>query len=176
LPRLIRAFARLKREHPELEHQLVLAGARGWGLTELEREIQRRDAIGFHLLGFVDDDDLAALYSLADVLVLYSLYEGFALPPVEAMACGTPVIVSNVSALPDILGDVWSGKLAGLTVSPYDEGALADMLARVLSDAALRAELSARGIERARQFSWRASARVILQVLNSVGENERTKR
>lgn len=167
LPRLIRAYAEMKRAHPELEQHLVLAGARGWGLAELEEEIQRSDAMGFHLLGFVDNDDLAALYSLADVFVYPSLYEGFAIPPVEAMACGTPVIVSNVSAMPEILGEAWTGKMAGLMVSPYDEGALAEAMARMLRDATLREKLRAQGLERAREFSWQASAQIVWQALNS---------
>ena len=173
LPRLIRAYAELKRRHPELEQQLVLAGARGWGLAELEKEIQRSEAMGFHLLGFVDNDDLAALYSLADVFVYPSLYEGFALPPVEAMACGTPVIVSNVSALPEILGEPWTGQVAGLMVSPYNEHALAEAMAQVLQNSTLRARLSEMGLKRAREFTWQASAQVVWRVLQTIAEQER---
>ncbi len=173
LPCLIRAYAEMKRTRPDLEHHLVLAGARGWGLAELEREIQRSDAMGFHLLGFVENEDLAALYSLADVFVYPSLYEGFALPPVEAMACGTPVIVSTAPALPEILGEPWTGKTAGLMVSPHDEHALAQAMARVLQDAALRAKLSALALERAREFSWQASAQVVWRVLQAIAEQER---
>jgi glycosyltransferase involved in cell wall biosynthesis len=172
LPRLIRAYARMRREHPELEHHLVIAGARGWRVAELEREIQRSDAEGFQLLGFVQNEDLAALYSLADLFVYPSLYEGFALPPVEAMACGTPVVVSNVSALPEILGEPATGKMAGLLVSPYDEHALAEAMALVLGDRALHQELGRLGLERAAHFSWRASAGVVSKVLNSFAIRE----
>lgn len=167
LPHLVRAFAQLKREHPELEQHLVLAGARGWGVREIENEILRSDAAGFHLVGFVEESDLAALYSLADLFVYPSLYEGFGMPPLEAMACGTPVIVSNVSSLPEVLGELWTGKSAGLTVAPHDANALAQAMARVLTDAALCQELRDSGLRRAREFSWAASAAIVGQVITS---------
>lgn len=155
LVRLVQAFRQMKHAYPELPHALVLAGARGWGTSELEREIVH-DAHGdVRLIGFVDEDDLAAVYSLADLLVSPSLYEGFGLPPLEAMACGTPVVVSNLSALPEVVGE------AGLLVNPYDTGALAQTMARGLSDDALRATMRAAGCARAKMFRWEASARVI---------------
>lgn len=167
LPHLVRAYTRMKRAHPELPQHLVLAGARGWGVREIENEIQRSEATGFHWLGFVENDDLAALYALADVFVYPSLYEGFGMPPLEAMACGTPVIVSNISALPEVVGDLWQGKRAGITIEPRDENALAQAMARVLSDNALRTQLRAAGMERAGQFSWTHSAEIVRQVLAS---------
>src|SRR5581483_5052714 len=145
LVRLIQAFSEMKRAHPELEQHLVLAGAQGWGVRELENEIQRSDAVGFRLIGFVNNDDRAALYSLADVFVYPSLYEGFGMPPLEAMACGTPVIVSNVSALPEVVDG------AGLLVSPDNVNELATAMARVLTDDALHSQLSANGLLRAQQ-------------------------
>ena len=106
-------------------------------------------------LGFVPDATLAVLYRLASVFVFPSLYEGFGLPPLEAMAAGTPVITSNVSSLPEVVGD------AALLIDPMDAGAIADAMARVLGDAALRAELIRRGRERVKAFSWdRSVARV----------------
>ena len=102
-------------------------------------------------LGFVSDDTLAALYRLAAVFVFPSLYEGFGLPPLEAMASGAPVITSNVSSLPEVVGD------AALLIDPYDPEAIADAMARVLSDETLRAQLRARGLLRARHFSWERS-------------------
>lgn len=165
LPRLVQAFTQLKRAHPELEHHLVLAGAQGWGVRALENEIQNSDATGFHLVGFVENDDLAALYSLADVFVYPSLYEGFGMPPLEAMACGTPVIVSNVSALPQVLGDLWTGQMAGLMVAPDDVGAWANAMARVLTDNALAERLRALGMARAREFSWTRSAEIVRAVI-----------
>jgi len=102
-------------------------------------------------LGFVSDDTLAALYRLAAVFVFPSLYEGFGLPPLEAMASGAPVITSNVSSLPEVVGD------AAVLIDPYDPEAIADAMTRVLSDETLRAQLRARGLLRARHFSWERS-------------------
>jgi glycosyltransferase involved in cell wall biosynthesis len=166
LLRLIRAYGEMKRARPELPQHLVLAGAHGWGVREIENEIQRSDATGFHLIGFVGERDLAALYSLADVFVYPSLYEGFGMPPLEAMACGAPVIVSNVSALPEVLGVLWQGQRAGIAVDPRDEYALAEAMTRVLTDDALAGQLRAAGLERARQFSWQASAEIVWRALN----------
>lgn len=168
LPFLVRAYARMKHAHPELEQHLVLAGAPGWGVSAIENEIARSDASGFHIIGFVEEDDLAALYSLADLFVYPSLYEGFGVPPLEAMACGTPVIVSNVSALPEVLGAAWTGQMAGLMASPRDQDAWAAAMARVLSDRALRDKLQRLGLERAREFSWQASAQVVLDAFNAL--------
>lgn len=167
LPHLIRAYTQMKRAHPDLEQHLVLAGAQGWGVGEIENEIQRSDAAGFHLLGFVEDDNLAALYSLADAFVYPSLYEGFGMPPLEALACGAPVIVSNVSALPEVLSELWTAQRAGIAVEPRDENALAEAMARVLTDDALCATLSAAGIERAQQFSWTRSAEIVRECLEA---------
>jgi len=105
--------------------------------------------------GFVPDRTLACLYRLASVFAFPSLYEGFGLPPLEAMACGTPVVTSNVSSLPEVVGD------AALLVDPYDVGALSDALARVLCDEGLRRQLVARGYARAGRFSWERSVRAI---------------
>ena len=165
LPCLIRAYSAMKRARPNLAQHLVLAGAHGWGIREIENEIQRSDATGFHLIGFVDEQDIPALYSLADVFVYPSLYEGFGMPPLEAMACGAPVIVSDVSALPEVLGALWQGQRAGLAVDPRDEHAWAQAMTRVLLDDALRAQLREAGFKRAQEFSWTVSAQRILQVL-----------
>ena len=105
--------------------------------------------------GFVPDQTLAALYRLASVFAFPSLYEGFGLPPLEAMACGTPVVTSNVSSIPEVVGD------AAVQVDPYDTAAIAGGLERVLADPALRATLVARGRERAQHFSWERSVRAV---------------
>lgn len=168
LPVLLRAYARMKRAYPEVEQHLVLAGAWERGVREIEREIAGSDASGFHMIGFVAQEDLAALYSLADVFVYPSLYEGFGMPPLEAMACGTPVIVSNVASLPEVLGTPWSGKMAGLMISPQDEKGWADAMASVFTDGSRRERLGVAGLTRAREFSWKASARVVLDALGAV--------
>ena len=165
LPMLARAYTQMKRAHPELPQHLVVAGARGWGVREIENEMQRSDAAGFHLIGFVAERDVAALYSLADLFVYPSLYEGFGMPVLEAMACGAPVIVSNVSALPEVLGDARQGLRAGLAVDARDENAWAEAMARVLQDNALAAELRAAGLKRAQEFSWQASAQILVDAL-----------
>jgi glycosyltransferase involved in cell wall biosynthesis len=110
----------------------------------------------------VSDQTLAALYRLADVFVFPSLYEGFGLPPLEAMASGTPVITSNVSSLPEGVGD------AALRFDPYEPRAIAAAMQRVLTDAPLRAELRAKGLARAREFSWERSIARVRQIYDEV--------
>jgi len=156
LPRLIAAFEQVCAAHPELPHHLVLAGAAGW----MERSIHAavaasplRDRI--HLPGFVPEADLPVLLQEAEVLALVSLWEGFGLPVLEAMACGTPVLCSNCSSLPEVAGD------AAVLVDTRDTGAIAAGLARLLCDAELRAGLRACGPERAAQFSWEATAQTV---------------
>ena len=115
-------------------------------------------------LGPVPEADLPALYAGAAVFVFPSLYEGFGLPVLEAMACGTPVITSNTSSLPEVVGE------AGILIDPRDVRALAEAVERVLADERLRAELRAKGVERARQFTWEKTARETLAVYRSVRE------
>jgi glycosyltransferase involved in cell wall biosynthesis len=111
------------------------------------------------------DDDLPALYNGASLFVFPSLYEGFGLPVLEAMACGTPVITSNVSSLPEVAGN------AAMLVDPYNVDALAGTMRHVLSDQALAADLRARGLQRAQQFSWERTARETLAVYKDVLQN-----
>jgi glycosyltransferase involved in cell wall biosynthesis len=154
---LLEAFARLRRRRPDLPHKLVLAGGRGWLYDGILMAIGR--------LGLEDQvvlpghaEPLEVLYNGAEVLVYPSLYEGFGLPPLEAMACGTPVIVSDSSSLPEVVGD------AGLLVDPRDVDGLGDALEAVLSDAGLRRRLREAGLRRAAQFSWERTARETLAV------------
>lgn len=152
--RLVEAFNRL--ESPE--HTLVIAGGRGWLDEPLYRRIEElnlQERVKF--IGFVHDEDLPALYSGARVFAFPSLYEGFGLPPLEAMASGVPVVVSNTSSLPEVVGD------AGLLVDPYDVDALADALTRALDDEALRRTLVKKGRLRAQSFSWYTAARQLHQ-------------
>jgi glycosyltransferase involved in cell wall biosynthesis len=162
LETLISAYARLRRER-YIPHGLVLVGDRGWKydpIFQLVDQLGLRNAVRF--TGAVPADDLPALYNAADLFVYPSLYEGFGLPPLEAMACGTPVVTSNVSSLPEVVGD------AALLVDPHDEGALAEAMARVLSDVELRRHMRERGLERARHFSWERCARETLAVYEEV--------
>ena len=113
--------------------------------------------------GYLPADDLRRLYSYADLFVYPSLYEGFGLPPLEAMACGAPVITSNTSSFPEVVGD------AALQIDPRDPDALADAMNAVLEDESLAATLRASGFDRVKRFSWERAARETLQVYRRVG-------
>jgi glycosyltransferase involved in cell wall biosynthesis len=162
LLRLLDAWAALK---PAIRREtwLVVAGADGW-LNDGVRA--RVDALGLEdrvrFTGYIEAGDVAALYSLATVFAYPSLWEGFGLPVLEAMACGTPVLTSDVSSLPEVAGD------AAVLVSPTDVNAIADGLTRLLDDAALRSDLAARGLRRAAAFSWERCARETLAVYRAV--------
>ena len=119
-----------------------------------------------HFASYVSDQDLVSFYNAADVFAFPSLYEGFGLPVLEAMACGTPVVASNAASLPEVVGD------AGLLADPHSSEALAKTIASVLEDSELAAELSRRGLERARQFTWERTARGTLAVYHSLIEGE----
>ena len=159
---LIRAFA-LAKQRGALPHALVIAGQRGWLYQDIFRTVEQLE-LKTHVifLGYVPDDDLPALYSGADLFAYLSWYEGFGLPVLEAMTCGVPVLTSNVSALPEVVGD------AGILVAPDDPEQAASEMLRVLTDTELRHELSARGLARAALFSQERFARGILQVYEEV--------
>jgi glycosyltransferase involved in cell wall biosynthesis len=169
LPTLLRAFHRL-REHYKSEAVLAMAGHRGWLVEEVDRviaELQLGGAVRF--LGNVQNEDLVYLYNAARLFVLPSFYEGFGLPPLEAMACGTPVIVSNVSSLPEVVGD------AGLLINPEDVEGLTVAMWRALTDEKLRHELREKGCRRAQTFSWERAARETLNVYRRVAESATQK-
>jgi glycosyltransferase involved in cell wall biosynthesis len=151
--RLIEAFAMLRTRGLENVTLLIIGDeiSKYSSLRRLVHRHQIRQQVRF--LGFVSTDTLAALYRLARAFVFPSLYEGFGLPPLEAMASGTPVITSNTSSLPEVVGD------AALLIDPLNTEELADAMVRVLTDDALRADLVKRGFERVKQFSWDASVR-----------------
>lgn len=155
---LLRAFARVRSREAV---RLVLAGPRGWLDEPIVAEAARHGE-RVRLLGPVPADALAALYAAAAAFVFPSLYEGFGLPPLEAMAAGTPVVAARASCLPEVLGD------AALLVPPLDEEALAEALRAVLADPALRADLRARGKARAAAFSWERTATATLGVYREV--------
>ncbi len=152
-PGLIRAFNRLK-ARTRLPHHLVIAGGKGWLYEPIFEEAARspyREEI--HFPGFVADEDLPALYTLADAFAYPSFYEGFGFPPLEAMACGTPVICADNSSLPEVVGE------AGILLPAEDEDGWADALARVLTDAGLRERLREEGFRQAARFTWQATAK-----------------
>jgi glycosyltransferase involved in cell wall biosynthesis len=157
--RLIQAFARL----PQPEVQLAFVGGRGWLYDSIFAEVERLglgDRVRFP--GFALDSDLPALYSAARVLAYPSLYEGFGLPILEAFACGTPVVASTASCLPEVAGD------AALLVPPTDVDALAVALDTAISDESVRAELLGRAPARLALFSWEKSARQLLGTYQSL--------
>jgi len=155
---LIKAFYLLRKEQ-SLPHRLLLGGGRGWlyeGIFRLVQELGLRDEVSF--LGYVAEEDLPALLSLASVFVYPSFYEGFGLPPLEAMACGTPVVASSAPCLPEVLGD------AALLVDPNDHVVLAQAILRSIEDSELRRSLLAKGSAQAAQYTWTASARRALSI------------
>jgi glycosyltransferase involved in cell wall biosynthesis len=156
LRRLVAAFARLKQRPGFDDLKLLIIGDETSRYGGLRRSVEaagvRQDVRFF---GFVPEHTLAALYRLASVFAFPSLYEGFGLPPLEAMACGTPVVTSRLSSLPEVVGD------AALLVDPESVEDIADGLARVLEDSALCARLVDAGRERARHFSWERSVQAI---------------
>jgi len=160
--RLIRAYDHLRRQH-NVPHQLVIGGGRGWLDEDIYETIETLGLRGLvRLIGFVHDDDLPALYSAADVFAFPSLYEGFGIPVLEAMGCGTPVVTSSVSSLPEVAGD------AALSVWPEDVEALANALWRIIDDGALRNELRQRGFEQVKRFTWSRAATTLLGIYAGV--------
>lgn len=157
---LVRAFGAVAGQLP---HQLVIAGGKGWLAEGLLEEIERQHLIDrVRLVGFVDDDDLPALYSAATSLTFPSLYEGFGLPLLEAMACGTPVLSSNASCLPEVVHTAQGD--AGILIDPLDEAGWAQALVTIANDEALRADLIARGVARAADYSWEKTASSLLAI------------
>jgi glycosyltransferase involved in cell wall biosynthesis len=151
LPRLLEAYALARRKG--LTHKLLIGGARGWRLSDLAgivEKYQLEEDVVF--LGFVEDADLPLLYGRADFFVYPSIYEGFGMPILEAMACGTPVITSNCSSMPEVAGD------AALLVAPLDVEELAGRMLELAGDSELRASLRQRGLARAADFTWQKTA------------------
>ena len=166
LERLIDAFFILRQEGFG-DLKLLIIGSEISKYATLRRAVHR-----YHLhqhvrfLGFVPSETLAVLYRLADAFAFPSVYEGFGLPPLEAMASGTPVLTSNVSSLPEVVGD------AAVLVNPYEPRAIADGLRQLLTDMALRQDLHRRGVARAHQFSWERSVSRIRDIYNEVARQD----
>lgn len=155
--RLIEALSQLRSKGHNL--QVVIAGGKGWledPIYEAMNRTQMQDHV--HFIGFADESDLPSLYSGAICFAFPSLYEGFGLPILEAMSCGTPVVTSNISSLPEVAGD------AALTINPYDVGELTHALEKIISDSALRDTLIKKGYERVQQFTWESSAQQLINI------------
>lgn len=171
LARLIKAYAQLRGDYSaDKLPKLVLVGKCAWLYDETLRALDQagvKDSV--ILTGYVPESDLPALYSSALCFVYPSYFEGFGLPPLEAMKCGAPVIVGNRTSLPEVVGD------AGLTVDPFDVDAIAGAIRRLLNDSTLRAELSQKGAERASTFTWQETARQTLQIYQDVARSATLK-
>jgi glycosyltransferase involved in cell wall biosynthesis len=161
LPRLFEAFRRICREG--FGEHLIVAGPLGWKYHGILRGVRRSDPIRF--LGFVAQHDLPALYSLARVFVFPSLYEGFGLPILEAMACGVPVVTTQVSSMPEVAGG------AAILTNPLDSDSIADGILRILRDSSLHTELRQAGLARARQLSWELAARETARIYDAATQN-----
>jgi glycosyltransferase involved in cell wall biosynthesis len=164
LGRLFEAFTKLKTEFPELK--LVKVGPSG-GHKRFRRDTMRKlGSLGITsdiiFIDYASELELAYYYSSAVLLAYPSLYEGFGLPPLEAMACGCPVVTSNTSSLPEVVGE------AGIVVNPYDTDSLVQAMRQVLTDDKLRDDVVRKGLEWSRRFSWEKTARQTLEVYNKV--------
>ena len=163
LERLIEAFNIVRMRGMD-RLKLVMIGDEISKYAALRRAVHRHQLHkDVRFLGYMPEETLAVMYRLAGVFVFPSLYEGFGLPPLEAMASGTPVVTSNVSSLPEVAGD------AAVLVDPYDPNAIADGIERVLTDEALRRDLRRKGLARARQFSWEQSVGRIHAIYQQAG-------
>lgn len=166
---LLAAYADLRRSSSQANlPKLALVGKLAWLYDETLRAIEKYGLGDLTVLtGYVAESDLPALYTGALCFVYPSYFEGFGLPPLEAMQCGAPVIAGNRTSLPEVVQD------AGLLVDPFDKTALAEAVGRMIKDANLRARLRVKGLEQARRFSWRETARLTLQAYNRVaGRND----
>jgi glycosyltransferase involved in cell wall biosynthesis len=161
LRRLMEAFAQARRAG--ISHELVCVGPYGWSSRDLYEHI---DSLGLrrvvHFTGYVPVEDLPVIYNLGEFFVFPSIYEGFGLPVIEAMACGLPVITANTSSLAEVAAG------AGATVDPHDVDALTAAIRTLATDAERRRELSERGLARAQQFSWTRSAKEMLALYGRV--------
>jgi glycosyltransferase involved in cell wall biosynthesis len=158
---LLKSYQRLRLQGISLP--LVIVGSLGWMYEDVFR---LAESLGIkeqvHFTGYVPTRDLPIIYNLSRVFVYPSIYEGFGLPPLEAMACGIPVITTAVSSMPEHVGD------AGILIPPQDEKALTNALQKLINDSTLQEELSSKGPERASQFTWKRTAQETLKVYESV--------
>ncbi len=163
LPGLLQAYRKLRDDYKR-DEILALAGSKGWLWEEVYETVDRLD-LEKHVvfLGRVPSGDLLYLYNAARLLVHPSFYEGFGLPPLEAMTCGTPVIVSNTAALPEVVGD------AAMMIDPHDIDGLTVAMWRVLTEEKLRQDLICKGLKRAVKFSWQEAAKQTLELYHKVG-------
>lgn len=158
--RIFQAFGLIANKIP---HDLVVVGQKGWKNKDTLQEISKEDISSrIHFLGYLEDEILPDIYSAAEVFIFPSLYEGFGLPPLESMACGTPVISSNVSSIPEVVGD------GAHLVNPNKIEAIAESIIKVVENEHYRNELMGRGLQQAKKFSWGLAAQKLLKIIENV--------
>ncbi len=159
-PGLIKAFAELNKIYPDVH--LIVVGQKGWGYEEFFNLI-RKNYLNkkVHTLGYLSNESLMKLYSLSQALVFPSFYEGFGIPPLEAMRCGCPVIASDKSSVPEVVGD------SAILINPENPKEITAAMVKILTDSNLRKGFSEKGLEQAKKFSWRTSAEKLLEILKT---------
>lgn len=157
LERLMQAFDLAKEDG--IDHQLIIAGEQGWKFDREEARKGLKHGEDVRFIGFVPDGDMPALYSAADLFAFPTLYEGFGIPVLEAQACGTPVLTSDCSSLPEVGGD------AAVYVDPYDAASIRDGMLKLLSDKQYAAALAQKGYENVKRFSWQNSAALLNEII-----------
>lgn len=164
---LIRCFCKIVTENPQLELSLVLVGVSGWKNKNIFEIVKKHPHLQSRIIftGYIPDSDLSAIYSGAIAFVYPSLYEGFGLPPLEAMQCGIPVITSNTSSLPEVVGN------AGITIDPKQSDELCQAMLDVVNNSKLRAQMSLLSLEQASKFSWKKCAEQTVEVYNIAANN-----
>ncbi len=158
---LIDAYSKIKAHHHDIK--LVIAGKKGWKSDKIFKKVDDlnlKDDIIF--LGYVTEEELAKIYNLAILFVYPSLYEGFGIPPLEAMKCGCPVITSNISSLPEVVGN------AAILVDPYSSDDLKNAMHELLSNPSLQEDLKEKGLNQCNKFSWEISARKLLAIMSQI--------
>jgi len=170
LTNLIQAYSLFRNRRKDCRHKLVICGMKGWSARDIfetaERLKLKKEII---FTGYVPENDLPLFYNAADLFTFPSLYEGFGLPVLEAMACGTPVITSNTSSLPEIVGE------AAIMINPTDVGALADAIDKVLGNESLRQEMRNKGLARTKLFSWEETTKATVRLYKEVAAGKQEK-
>jgi len=158
---LIRVFNRIHKMMPDIK--LVITGKKGWYYENLFEAVRHLGLEKFIIFtGYIEDEEAPYLYNGADVYAFPSIYEGFGLPPLEAMSCGTPVVASNTSSIPEVVGD------AGVLLSPKDVESWVKAILRILRDKPLREKMTTASLKQAKKFSWRKTARQTVEVYEEV--------